>query len=185
MPGTLNITISWEGKRGPEQISRDLAAFGQRVATMSPAWQQVGEALLQDFAKNFESEGGVFGAWSKWAPLAASTQRERQRLGYGPDHPILQRTGRLYLGVTTKDAPDNVFEVRDNGLTIGTTTPYAGYHNSSGARTRLPRRAIIALSADRQGFGDPRKSVVGILNAYLREQLAELNLTARGFDQVG
>lgn len=182
MPGSFTVTIAWEGSRGPTQISRDLANFGMRVRSMAPAWEEVGRQLLMDFQKNFESEGGQFGAWSKWAQLAPSTQDERRRLGWGAAHPILQRTGRLYESVVVQGAPDNVFEVGPNSLKIGTTVPYAGYHNSSAPRSRLPRRPIIALSADRQGFGDPNKSVVGILNQYLAQQLAESNLRARGFE---
>lgn len=45
--------------------------------------------LLEGVDEAFVREG------PGWAPLAESTARDRQRRGYGPRHPVLQRTGKL------------------------------------------------------------------------------------------
>lgn len=61
---------------------------GLEVVLGSPP---VVDAIREQFARNFDQEGGR----SSWAALAPSTVEERQRLGYGGAHPILQRTGAL------------------------------------------------------------------------------------------
>lgn len=180
--GMLEIMISFPGAEGVVTLQRSLATFGMRVADMSPAWREVGEKLQYDFAKNFEGEGGQFGGWSKWAPLAESTVAERRRLGYGAAHPILQRTGALYESVVVEGAPDNVFQVKPNGLQLGSTLYYAAFHEYG--TVRMPRRAVVGLSAERRGFGAPSESVVGILSAYLMQALHDANLEARGFESM-
>lgn len=60
--------------------------------------------LLQLYAsERFENEGttnGVGTSAGKWAPLAKYTQEQRDKLGYGPKHDILQREGTLKAWVT-------------------------------------------------------------------------------------
>lgn len=65
------------------RLADDLAA--PPVEAVRPVQETIRAAF--DFA--FEREGGA----EPWAPLAPYTQRERRRLGYPPQHPILQRTG--------------------------------------------------------------------------------------------
>lgn len=180
--GFIDIQFDYDGANGVTSIQRKLASFGQSVENMSPAWEYIGKQLLIDFRQNFAQEGGVFGQYSRWAPLAASTQRERARQ-VGPwfaAHPILNRTGALEMSVEWQGAPNNVFEVGANSLTIGTTDPIAVFHNSSAPRTHLPRRPIVGLSNQRKGFAGRSGSIVGILQDYLAYQLKLANLQARG-----
>lgn len=155
--GFINITFSVVG--GPE-INRSLATWGAHIADMSEAWQQVGQDLLDSFRDNFTSEGGGFGGWSSWAPLADSTVAERARLGYGGEHPILQRTGQLMESLTTEGAPGNVFEVGPNSLTVGTEVYYAPFHQF-GTR-KMPSRPVVGLSWDMQS------QIVDRLNTYVQ-----------------
>lgn len=180
--GYITIQFDYDGANGISSIQRRLATFGQSIEHMEPAWDYIGKQLLRDFAKNFAQEGGVFGGYSRWPQLASSTVAERART-MGPwfaAHPILVRTGRLEASVEQRGASGNVYEVGANSLTIGTTVPYAVYHNSSAPRKHLPRRAIVGLSNQRKGFGGRSGSIVGILQDYLAYQLRLQNLTARG-----
>ena len=180
--GYITIQFDYDGAQGISSIQRKLASFGQSVEHMEPAWDYIGKQLLRDFAKNFAQEGGVFGGYSRWPQLADSTVAARARK-YGPwfaAHPILVNSGKLEASVEQRGASGNVFEVGANSLTIGTTVPYAVYHNSSAPRKRLPRRAIVGLSNQRKGFGGRSGSIVGILQDYLAYQLRLQNLTARG-----
>lgn len=50
------------------------------------------EHMASVWGKNFDTEGGSVGGWP---PLSPMTQQDRARMGYGPEHPILERTGSL------------------------------------------------------------------------------------------
>lgn len=68
-----------------------LASFFERLARPSAREKaRVSAAIRLGFEDNFatESAGGI-----PWPRLAESTARERRRLGFGPYHPILIRTG--------------------------------------------------------------------------------------------
>lgn len=178
--GFLDIQFDYDGAHGVTSITRKLATFGQSLDNMSPAWDYIGRQLLLDFAHQFAQEGGVFGG--KWPQLADSTVAQRARK-YGPwfaAHPILVGTGALEMSVEQRGAAGNVYQVGANSLTIGTTNPYAIFHNSSAPRTRLPRRQIVGLSNQRLGYAGRQGSIVGILQDYLAYQLRLANLSARG-----
>lgn len=57
-----------------------------------PRWgiDQIDAAVRAGIGENFRGEQSADGPW---ALLADGTQRQRRALGYGPDHPILVRTG--------------------------------------------------------------------------------------------
>lgn len=177
--GFIPITFSYDGYKGPAQIVRKLAIAANHIESLEPAWEQVGEDLLGDFRQNFDQEGGAFGAgaWAKWAPLRPSTIADRLRKGYGGAHPILERTGTLRAGVTQRGAPGNVFEVGPNYLVVGTTVPYAIYHNSSAPRkSNLPRRPIIGLSNERKGYGGHEGTIMTRLREYVHQQIQAAGL---------
>lgn len=179
--GFIPITFSYDGAYGPAQIVRKFSIVANRVESLEPAWEQVGEDLLGDFRQNFAQEGGFFGkdSWAKWKPLRPSTIEDRLRKGYGGEHPILQRTGTLYEGVTERGAPGNVFEVGPNYLVIGTTVPYAIYHNSSAPRkSNLPRRPIIGLSNERKGWAGHESTIITRLREYVNAQIQAAGLGA-------
>lgn len=68
-----------------------------------------------------------------WPPLAASTQQERERLGFTPDDPLL-RTGEL------RDSYDAI--VTANQITIGNTSPKAD-PLENGSATIPPRPVTL------------------------------------------
>jgi len=80
----------------------------------------------------FENEGFQ----NPWAPLTPSTQKERARLGYGPEHPILVREGTYMGAFIHSDSPYYVAEETPTGensyvLEIGTTNPLFPWHEKS------------------------------------------------------
>jgi hypothetical protein len=73
------------------------------------------------FVRNFQTEGRTSG--HPWPKLAASTQSEREILGFDPEHPILIRYGGLeyatstYLVTAPKTA--RLYSVDTQGKAIG------------------------------------------------------------------
>ena len=69
-------------------------------------FQRIGGDTLRDaFDLNFAAEG------PGWTPLARRTVEERKRLGYGGDHPILEREGNLRNSVTDANDSNHIEEV--------------------------------------------------------------------------
>lgn len=155
----LNFTVD-----GEDVVEREFVTFGREVSDLSEAWEGIAGDLRFDDEVNFDTEGDLFqrADWSDadgvkrsdrgWDLLADRTVAERRRLGYGPEHPILERSGTLRESLTEHDAIGAVEIVEPMGLTFGTAIPYAKYHqqpNGSGSG-RIPRRAILGLTQQRK-----------------------------------
>lgn len=154
----ISVTID-----GVQVINRRLATWGARIADLSPAWEQVGEDLLSDFRANFDYEGDLFArAFDGWDVLADATVLDRTRHGFEGEHPILVRTGDLRESVVERGAPGNVFDVRADGLTVGTDDWRAGWHQWG--TSRMPARPMIGISWQR------RSGLVDRLNTYIQSQ---------------
>jgi phage gpG-like protein len=97
-----------------------------------PFYLDVGKILLNAVMDNFEVEGAYFQRGLPWAPLAPSTVRQRERLGYSPIQ-ILRRTAgdAGLLGSIN-------FSATGTGVTLGTNVDYAK-HLHFGTRYMPPR----------------------------------------------
>lgn len=141
----VNVTITGT-LDGFTVMSRRLQALEDRIKDVSPAAPAV-FAVFRDLARQaFESEGATTDA-GPWAPLAKSTEADRVRQGYPAAHPILQRSGVLYRSVAEKSG-DTIEVANGNYMAIGSAVPYIVYHQSTAARTRIPRRPVVALTED-------------------------------------
>jgi phage gpG-like protein len=144
---------------GETIIARRFTALADRLDDPSPAWPYVAQAARAAFADAFRSEGATTDAGA-WPQLADATVAERRRLGFPPDHPILQRTGRLRRSLTLPGS-EHLYVPTRGFVMVGSTVEYFPYHQSTAPRTRLPRRAPISLTADQ------RHEVVRPLRRYL------------------
>lgn len=93
-----------------DRTRREVAEFLRRVDELgSPsaeAIRPIQETIRAAFDMAFTAEGSAV----RWAPLAPFTQRERRRLGYPPQHPILQRSGDYRRSFTEEGHPAHVSE---------------------------------------------------------------------------
>lgn len=113
--------------------------------------QGVSNTIRGLYAENFDREGNGSGAW---VPLARSTQRERQRLGYAPAHPILVRRGVYRDSFLRRGAAGNVDEFDGDTLYAGSDDYRVGYHESFEPRSIIPARRVIdfdSMQTDRVG----------------------------------
>lgn len=121
-----------------------LTAWESRVLSIAKAYT----AIVADFhmieARRFNAEG------PGWEPLAGPTVADRERLGYGGEHPILVRTDRLALSLTRSEGAesgDSVFRVEPDGFFVGTAVPYAHWHQTGGTtEDRPPKRQLVEIS---------------------------------------
>ena len=101
--------------------------------------------IANDF---YRSEKKIFSLKSagRYPELAQSTIDQKERLlGKGNAWPILFRTGRLAKSLLSKDAPEAEFYIGKQELILGTSVPYAIYHQSDAARSRIPQRKVVFI----------------------------------------
>lgn len=127
----------------------DLNEFLQRLTDLGDppphAVESVQDAIRAGFAQVFASEGAAGEA--PWAQLAEATQRERQRLGFPPAHPILVRTGDYRASFTDAGHADHISEWSAGGgvwrIAEGSSDYRTKYHEPGG--DIIPRRSVTAL----------------------------------------
>lgn len=89
-----------------ERFWRDLATLGElgpREAVL------LADAGRRGLALNWEHESAPDGG--RWVALRPFTQKERRRLGFAPQHPILQRTGDLKESFTEPGHARHIYQV--------------------------------------------------------------------------
>ena len=107
--------------------------------SMKPALETIGALGSKYFGGvAFQSKGSMFG--KPWAPLAASTLKEKTKAGYR-GYPDMVRTKTILDGFDSKlnDTATNV--------TLFNKAPWFVYHQSAEDRKRLPRRVMIGVNA--------------------------------------
>lgn len=124
-------------------VEKALGNFQASLADQSPALRRVADDFREMIARQFSSEGRAEG--TPWAPLAPSTLRRRRPGSTGA--PILQSSGALLRSLTAPGAPGHVEQLEDQSLAIGSSLPYALFHQT-GTR-RIPARPMIVLSGAR------------------------------------
>ena len=67
--------------------------------------RRIGEHIVEIFQR--EGPG--------WRPLTVGTQMERKRLGYGPQHPILRRSGSFLAALTEPTNPGHILTISHSG----------------------------------------------------------------------
>ena len=139
-----------------QPAEKALANFQASLANQSPALREIAGDFREMIARQFASEGRAEG--TPWAGRKASrsgarhekrltaeaqrTQRDDSRAA-----PLLVRTGALQRSLTVRGAAGHVERLEAQSLAIGTSLPYALFHQM-GTR-RLPARPIIVLSGAR------------------------------------
>lgn len=133
---------------------RELAEAGASAsAEVTPV---IAEILVSAVLEVFEKEGAVPGG-SQWEELAESTKAKRR--GSGP-YKILQDTGVL-VGSITPWSEALVAEAFTN-------VPYAGYHVSQRARSKLPMRDFTLID-----FDGAQREAADVVLAQLMQSAAE------------
>lgn len=145
------MNLTWEFQDA--EVRKLLDGMVRSAADLKPLLQQTADLLREDVLIQFQS-GGI----PAWKPLAASTVRQKARQGYprlnrkgeevatlmqqgnfGPEN-ILIRTGALLSSWTQKQDPDHIEEITGDSVSVGSSLPYAAYHQTGGKR--LPARPM-------------------------------------------
>lgn len=114
-----------------------------RIQDLQPVNEKLIEEFRNEIKLQFETQGGRSGF--PWAPLKPSTIRGRVRAGFPPG-PILVRTGALRDSLVESHHALGCKSNTPKGWFIGTQVKYAVYHQSRSPRTKIPRRAFLAIT---------------------------------------
>jgi phage gpG-like protein len=133
----MNITITTDAVKAHKL----LANLERGIRDTREPLDQTKKWLMNDIQQNFNSEGKRYGMWK---PLAMMTQIERARLGYGAQHPILERTGNLKRSFTAKQS-NNKLEIINNVKDKKTGEGYFNKHQLGGGR--IPQRVMMDIDS--------------------------------------
>lgn len=137
-----------------DRTRREVAEFlrlADELGAPGPdAIRPVQETIRAAFDFAFEREGSA----APWAELAPFTQRERARLGFPPQHPILQRTGAYRRSFTEEGHPAHVSEWSVTGaiwqITEGSADERA--QELEEGRWNMPARPVTDLGEAGEGL---------------------------------
>ena len=108
----------------------------RRAVDMTPAMAIIMKSLELAEAHRFAAEG------PDWEPLAPSTVAYRQSHGFGPAHPILERTGALKDSFT--GFGDGTSIASAGFMEVSSHVDYAIYHQDGMGNN--PRREIMKIT---------------------------------------
>lgn len=126
-----------------------LGSFIAHFAAAQVALQVAQAQALERVARRIQSDAraqighyqGPAGPFSAWPPLAESTEREKARLGYRADAPLL-RDGTLRDSIT--------YEVHQDEAVVGSKSDIAAYQEfgtSANGAPHIPPRPFIGPAA--------------------------------------
>jgi phage gpG-like protein len=119
---------------GSVAMDRGIARFADGIADYRPIWPVIEDDFYAQEKDQFKSEGTEGG--DKWAPL--SPEYAGYKEAHFPGKPILQRTGDLYDSLTNPNSANGVRREERKTLTLGSTLPYALYHQQG--TNKMPAR---------------------------------------------
>lgn len=171
----LKITVD-----GAEKLQLALSRTAEAITDFSPVWNEVRTAFFEIEQDQFQS-GGAKGASGTWAALSPKTEAIKiQKYGTfallaGP----LIATTRLYKSLT-RSTEDTIFETTKTTMAIGTSVPYAKFHQR-GTR-RMPARPPIDLSDKQKDDLSKviKKSMLSIVRRRSTLKVDESNFTDIG-----
>lgn len=143
-------------------LDRAFNRVEEYIADFRNIWPSVAEEFYAIEREQFASQG-AHGASGTWAPL--SPAYAKFKAVEFPNQPILRATTALYQSMTSPDAPDSIFRMDAQEMTIGTQREGATAHQRGSG---LPARPIISLTdADKRRI---QKAIQLPLVSYIRRQ---------------
>lgn len=120
---------------------------------------EIAGIMLDAVEENFEKEGRP----ETWTPLADVTVEDRREKGFGPEHPILQRTGTLAASVQAESNREEA--------TVSTNLRYAaiqhfGGEAGKGKKVKIPPRPFLVLAPEDED------EIAGVLRKLLDKDLS-------------
>lgn len=144
---------------GDKEVSRGLSRFGQYASDLTDPFNQIADDFWKIERGQFASEGSQGGA--VWKPLNKDYAK-RKALIFGVQ-PIMVASGKLRESLTAQTGY-TIREINKQSFRLGTSIPYAAYHQQPSAMKgggKMPRRPLIKLRES------DKKRWIKIIQSYL------------------
>lgn len=143
--------------------------------------------IAKDF---YKSQAAIWKLKSpgQYPDLAESTKKDRERRGQ-PLYPILRRTGALETAASIQGGLGNVTRLIGKSQmhlgVEGSVIPYAIYHQSNRARSKIPLRKFIFIGPEAPQFATSEQvgrlqRWLGILNGYIAQKMEQQGFQLKG-----
>ena len=138
----INLGFKVEGQ---DQLLDALTELELSFKDFRPLFRDAAKLFYEFEKEAFDTEGesSDAGEWQELSPLYALMKERRH-----PNKTILRRTDALYRSLTQPNARGSIRRVTETELEIGTSIPYAIYHQVG--TSRMPARPLIALTAQQE-----------------------------------
>lgn len=171
-------------------ISYSVDNDGRFQKAIEAAYEAVGDLsiafglIAQDFYKSEQAIwqlGGPgqypdLGGLKPTAKKTEAAKRAKERR-FGFVYPLLKATGFLEQSMTSPSGAGSVCEIGPSTLILGTTVPYAIYHQSDAPRRKIPLRKFLFIGPEAVQFATSDQMGrlerwLGILNGVVGAKLA-------------
>lgn len=130
--------------QGTSEAIANLAKLNVELLDYKEALTAIGKSVTHYFANDvFATQGGALGV--VWPTLAASTVKEKIKHYPAYANSPLVRSGAMQQSFT--------YEASSHEVVITNDAPYFKYHQSTEARSKIPRRAMM-------GINEPVKTMI-------------------------
>jgi phage gpG-like protein len=147
---------------GAEPFMSRLHRWEENIGDATPAFEAMAQYQVKTVnARQFKEEGTV--ETGKWAPLSKDYGRWKARVR--PGRKLLVFDGDLKRSMTVPGK--GIYIVRSNSMTVGTSVPYAIYHQKG--TPKMPARPLI---------GSPRKQDTRQFRKILQRWIVESRVNA-------
>ena len=119
------------------QMRRKMQMVRNVVEDISPALHTIARMFYQSRRTIFALKGP--GQYKDLTPKYSAFKVSK----YGFNYPILKASGRLERSITQMGSSENVTIITKKDLIVGTSVPYAKYHNSRLPRKKMPFRPFV------------------------------------------
>lgn len=136
----MRFTVTFAG----EEIFNRAFNRIDSLSDLRPLWPEVIATFYQLEAEQFDTEGAAGG--QRWTPLSPVYEEYKER--NFPGQPLLQVSGDLIASLTDPEAAGAILQPREDELIIGTSVPYAIYHQR-GTR-KMPKRPPLSFSEEQK-----------------------------------
>ena len=124
---------------GVEISTRAFRSLDETISDWREVWPEVGLYYFRAMTEQFESLGSRGG--TQWQPLSEKYRQWKEKRY--PGKPVMIRTFRLLRSFSLGgSAPDQVQILEPLSYTVGSTVPYARYHQYG--TKRMPKRTLVA-----------------------------------------
>jgi phage gpG-like protein len=122
--------------KGADELQRALTELAKKTGDLRPVWSRIAVEFYRRERDLFSSQGE--GAWVQLSPSYSSWKQK-----HFPGLPLLVLSGNLRESLGGRGGSFSVYEAEPLSLSIGTSVPYAQFHQTG--TSKMPARPPIII----------------------------------------